>query len=69
MSGKQLIEITVDKDGHVALETTGFAGTGCRDASRAYEEALGSVASDTATAEARQLPPAEAQAKVKTTLG
>jgi hypothetical protein len=48
------IEITVDKDGRVTVETKGFAGTSCREASRFVEEALGSRTSERLTAEFHQ---------------
>ena len=34
------IEITVDEDGRVTVETKGFSGGQCREASRFVEEAL-----------------------------
>lgn len=39
------IEITISPKGETKLETKGFAGSGCQDASRAFEQALG-VSSD-----------------------
>ncbi len=45
------IEITVDPQGHTRVETKGFTGGSCRDASRFVEEALG-------RATAEQLTPA-----------
>ncbi len=35
------IEIIVSPTGQTRLETKGFSGTSCRDASRAFEAALG----------------------------
>jgi hypothetical protein len=35
------IEITVDPQGRTRVETRGFIGTSCREASRFVEEALG----------------------------
>ncbi|UUO07883.1 DUF2997 domain-containing protein [Blastopirellula sp. J2-11] len=35
------IEITVAKDGQTRVETKGFVGAECRDASRYLEQALG----------------------------
>jgi hypothetical protein len=52
------IEITVDRDGRVVVETRGFAGGECREASRFVEEALGSRSSDRPTAEFYQGQPA-----------
>ena len=48
------IEITVDKGGHVTVETKGFAGGSCREASRFVEEALGARTSERMTAESYQ---------------
>ena len=45
------IEITVDRDGLVTVETRGFAGGSCREASRFVEEALGARTSERPTAE------------------
>ena len=45
------IEIIVDKQGCSRLETKGFTGTSCREASRLLEAALGTTANDTNTAE------------------
>lgn len=35
------IEITVAPNGEIRVETIGFTGSGCRDASRFLEDALG----------------------------
>jgi hypothetical protein len=45
------IEIIVAKDGHVVVETKGFAGGSCREASRFVEDALGARSSERLTAE------------------
>ena len=45
------IEIVVDKDGRVTVETQGVAGGSCREASRFVEDALGARTSETLTAE------------------
>lgn len=37
----QIIEVTVSPQGETRLETKGFAGGTCRDASKALETALG----------------------------
>jgi hypothetical protein len=39
------IEIVISPKGETKLETKGFAGSGCQEASRAFEQALG-VSSD-----------------------
>ena len=48
------IEITVDAQGRVTVETRGFAGGQCREASRSVEEALGARTSERMTAESYQ---------------
>ena len=48
------IEITVDRDGRVTVETKGFAGGQCREASRFVEEALGRRTSERLTGEFHQ---------------
>lgn len=40
-SGGRVIEILVDREGNSRVETRGFAGSSCREASRFVEEALG----------------------------
>ena len=45
------IEITVDPKGQVKVETRGFAGGECREASRFVEQALGTRSAETLTAE------------------
>jgi ribosome-binding factor A len=47
----QIIEITVTPDGQTRVETRGFSGAGCREASRFIEEALGKRASERTTPE------------------
>ena len=57
---QKTIEIVVDPTGAARLQTKGFPGATCRDASRLLEQALGTVSSDTPTAEMYQ---AETQAE------
>ena len=45
------IEITVSPKGETKVETRGFTGDACRDASRFVEEALGTRSAETLTAE------------------
>jgi hypothetical protein len=45
------IQIVIDPRGNSVVETKGFAGADCREASRLLELALGEVVSDRATAE------------------
>jgi hypothetical protein len=49
------IEITVSPQGETRLETKGFAGASCQDASRFIESALGEKLSDRSTAERYQV--------------
>ena len=53
------IEIIVSPAGETKLETKGFVGASCQDASRFLEDALGSRLSEQATPELHQ--PVEAQ--------
>ena len=46
----QIIEIIVSPQGETRLETKGFTGESCRDASRLLEEALGARTSEQTTA-------------------
>lgn len=48
------IEIIVSPAGEATVQTKGFAGSSCRDASRLIEQALGVVQSDQPTAEMYQ---------------
>ena len=43
------IEITVDPKGGTKVETKGFTGSECRDASRIVEQALGTRTAETLT--------------------
>lgn len=56
MSAK-IIEIVVSPSGQMRLETKGFPGAECRDASRLLEAALGKTTSDQPTAEHFQSEP------------
>ena len=47
----KLIEIVVSPQGDARLETKGFAGQECREASKFVEEALGQQAGEQLTAE------------------
>ena len=49
------IEIIVSPQGETRLETKGFAGASCQDASRFIESALGQKSSDRPTAERYQV--------------
>ena len=50
----KVIEITVDVEGRSKVETRGFAGDECREASRFVEQALGRKTAETLTAEFHQ---------------
>jgi hypothetical protein len=52
------IEITVDPKGQVKVQTRGFAGGECREASRFVEQALGTRSAEALTAEFYQDQPA-----------
>lgn len=47
----QILEIVVSPTGTTRLETKGFAGTSCREASQFLEAALGARESEVRTAE------------------
>ena len=48
------IEIIVDTKGQARVETRGFSGGECREASRFVEQALGTRSAETLTAEFHQ---------------
>ena len=52
------IEITVDPAGAVKVQTRGFVGGECRDASRFVEQTLGVRTAEVLTAEFHQAQPA-----------
>src|SRR5688572_4298709 len=49
------IEITVDTKGHATVQTKGFTGASCQDASRFIEQTLGDKTSEKLTQEFYQL--------------
>jgi hypothetical protein len=55
------IEITVDPKGQSKVETRGFTGGECREASKFIEQALGSPTGEKLTAEFYQGQPADQQ--------
>jgi hypothetical protein len=57
------IEITVGPAGETTVQTKGFAGGDCREASRFVEQALGREAAETLTAEFYQHQPARQDLK------
>ncbi len=50
----KIIEIVVSPNGETQLETKGFVGEACKEASRFVEQALGSRQSERLTAEFHQ---------------
>ena len=48
------IEITIDQQGHATVETFGFVGNECRDASKLIEKALGAVQAEQLKSEYHQ---------------
>jgi hypothetical protein len=59
------IEIIVSPTGHTTVQTKGFTGPSCRDATKVLERALGIVESDTSTAEMYQTQTASARSEVR----
>ncbi len=55
----KIIEIVISPTGQTRLETRGFTGATCRDASRFLEQALGQPASEQLTAEFHQVQPSD----------
>ena len=47
----KVIEIIVTTDGRTSVQTLGYSGSSCRDASKFIEEALGERIAETRTAE------------------
>jgi Protein of unknown function (DUF2997) len=50
----KIIEVIVSPTGETRVETKGFTGNSCRDASKFIEQALGTPASETLKAEFHQ---------------
>jgi hypothetical protein len=50
----KIIEITIGPTGQTTVETRGFTGGECREASRFLEQALGARTAETLTAEYHQ---------------
>ena len=62
----KIIEITVDSKGQSNVETRGFTGGECREASRFIEQALGSKIGEKLTAEFYQGQSVDQQLKQST---
>jgi hypothetical protein len=63
MSTKKVIRVIVGPRGETRVETKGFSGGECREASRFLEQALGQPASEQLTPEFYQAQPSEQQIK------
>jgi hypothetical protein len=59
----KIIEITVDSKGQARVETRGFTGGECREASKFIEQALGQQTSEKLTDEFYQSQPTQQQLK------
>jgi len=59
------IEITIDAKGEVSLQTKGFTGAACKDASRFIEQALGEKVAEQPTAELYQSPAIQQSLKTR----
>jgi hypothetical protein len=57
----QTIEVVISPRGETRVETKGFTGGSCRQASQFLEQALGTTASETLTAGFYQQEPASAR--------
>ena len=57
----QTIEVVISSQGETRVETKGFAGSSCRQASQFLEQALGTLASEKLTAEYYQQVSAQHQ--------
>jgi beta-lactam-binding protein with PASTA domain len=53
----RIIEVIVSPQGETKIETKGFAGSSCREASQFLEQALGTKVSEIPTAEFYQAQP------------
>jgi Protein of unknown function (DUF2997) len=57
----RVIEVIVSPQGETTIQTKGYAGATCRQASKFLEQSLGVVATERKTAEFHQQAPAEQQ--------
>ena len=62
----KIIEITVDSEGQSKVETRGFTGSECREASKFIEQALGQRTDEKLTADFYQAQSSEQQLKQST---
>lgn len=56
---KRTIEIMITANGNTLVQTRGFSGTSCRQASKFLEESLGQRVSESLTAEYYRSEPAQ----------
>jgi hypothetical protein len=61
----KIIEVTVSPDGQSMVETKGFSGAECRQASRFIEQALGQRAAEVLTAEFYQTQASQAREELR----
>jgi len=61
----QTIEITISPSGQSVVQTRGFSGPSCRDASKFVEQALGQRSAETLTPEFYQPVANQQQAKLQ----
>ena len=62
----KIIEVIVAPSGKASVETKGFAGAECQEASRFIEKALGQKSSEQLTAEFHQSTPLRTERQQKT---
>lgn len=58
------IKIHIDAEGQITVDTAGYKGASCREATRAIEEALGTVNNETMKPEYYMSAHADSQVKV-----
>ena len=61
----KVIEITVSPKGETTVQTKGFTGGSCRDASRLIEQALGEKSAEQMTAEFHETQPVQQAQQAK----
>ena len=62
-TANKIIEIIITSDGKTTVETKGFVGASCRDASKFIEDALGQSVSEQLTGEFHQTQSNEQQVR------
>lgn len=65
MSSQPVIEVIISPTGEVSIQTRGYTGSTCRQASQFLEKALGQVAQDRPTAEMYQSETTRQQNKAR----